>query len=371
MSTVHQPVTFSKDATYLIIGGVSGVGLEIACWMALRQAGRLILTSRDVSRYDISTSISEMQSHGTIVDLQSCDVTILDELQTLVAKYNSSSNPIRGVIHAAAVLDNASWEDMTDSAWYAGLGPKVKGSRNLHDLTADIPLDFFIMLSSVTGIVGNYGQSNYTAANTFQDALARHRVGKGLPAVSIDLGSVPTLGLAARSGIGSRLEKAGYRSLSRREMLDIVELAVLHPYQGQLITGISTWSDPQDISWRREPRMACLCLGQEATLNSQTNGHSEDMAIKQLLKQQTPEERLQTLTNALTARLGEMLGVDASQIDTTKSMASHGVDSLVAVELRTWLTLRITSNISVFDILQSHSLHQLVKRVADKFSASL
>ncbi|KJZ78560.1 hypothetical protein HIM_01951 [Hirsutella minnesotensis 3608] len=205
----HSMVRFPPEASYLIVGGLSGIGLEIARWMARQGAKNMILMSRTPQKYPVHDILQEFHDAGVQVLIRSCDVVNKAHLEDVVRECHNQV-PIRGIIQAAAVLENASFAQMTSEQWHAVVRPKLEGSKNLDEAVRDIKLDFFILLSSVTGVIGNFGQANYTAAGTFQDALALNRVARGKPAVLIDLGAVPTLGLAARSGIGKRLEKAGY-----------------------------------------------------------------------------------------------------------------------------------------------------------------
>ncbi|KAM4059160.1 KR domain-containing protein [Hirsutella rhossiliensis] len=361
----HSMVRFLPEASYLIVGGLNGIGLEIARWMARQGAKNMILMSRSPQRYPVHDILQEFHDAGVRVLIRSCDVVNKACLEDVVRECHSQV-PIRGIIQAAAVLDNASFSQMTSEQWHAVVRPKCEGSKNLDEAVRDIKLDFFILLSSVTGIIGNFGQANYTAAGTFQDALALNRVARGQPAVSIDLGAVPTLGLAARSGIGKRLEKAGYRSLSESELLRTVELAILHPYHGQMVTGIRPWTSFGDLNWRLEPRFACQWRHGGEAAGEQSHGKADGDLLRTSLKDCPAKARVEMLIKVLKGRISQMLGVSATQIDQEKPPSAYGVDSLVAVELRSWLGLNVASKVSVFDITQSASLRMLAEKLNER-----
>lgn len=249
--------------------------------------------------------------------------------------------------------------------WKPVISPKVYGTSNLDSVFSDSRLDFFIILSSVTGILGNFGQANYTAAGTFQDALSWRRVSRGQPSVSIDLGSIPSVGLAKELGVLNLLEKAGYRPHSLPELLRIFEMAIRHPRHGQIVTGIRPWTEPGDLPWRQEPRF--LGLQQRATDEGlEKQAASKNRSLKDSLHDDSDVPPLVKILEALVARVAEMSLLAPTDVSPDQELAAYGVDSLVAVELRNWLAANTTSEISIFDITQSRTLRHLAQKVAEK-----
>ena len=183
--------TFRPDRTYLISGGASGFGLEIARWMADRGARHLVLLSRSGPKSDADrAAVETMMEQGVQVLLAQADVTDADAVRRLVERIKSEMPPLAGVIHGAAVLDDASIPTMDMARFERVFNPKAQGAWNLHEATlaAGADLDFFLMLSSISSVLGLFGQVNYAAANYFQDALAHYRRQQGLPATSVNLG---------------------------------------------------------------------------------------------------------------------------------------------------------------------------------------
>ncbi|KAK5992090.1 Highly reducing polyketide synthase azaB [Cladobotryum mycophilum] len=364
------PVTFDPSASYLVVGGLSGIGLEIARWMAQQGAKHLILMSRSAEQQDTQQIQAELQAAGVELTLRSCDVGDEENLKNVVGKCRETRS-IRGVIQAAVVLQDSMFNNMTYQQWQECISPKVDGTRNLSNLFQNDDLEFFVVLSSVTGTLGNMGQANYTAAGTYQDALALNRVSKGLPGVSIDIGSVPSIGLAARTGAGARLDKGGYRVQDVPEMLRLTEIAIRHPKLGQIVTGINTWSTPGTQSWRQEPRFSCLWLpgGSE---DSDSSGHGQRLSLRDRLLKSDRELIHEVLVEALRVRLAEILGMSTpGDVDAEVPLTSYGIDSLVAVELRNWVVLNVVSEISIFDITQSTSLNDLASRIKERLVSKL
>lgn len=331
--------------------------------MSKRGAKHLLLMSRNASRAISPATLDVFRINRTEVYLCDCDVTEKNVLQHSIDKVGLKY-PIQGVIQAAGVLQDAIFENMTHQQWQKSLMPKVKGTANLHDLFQQPSLKFFIVLSSATSILGNSGQANYTTGGVFQDTLALQRIESGLPAVSINIGAVPSVGMAANDTIGSRLERTGYRSHTISEVLRLVDLAIRHPYHGQIITGIKPWAMSGDLNWRSEPRFACLQTEQDS--NGDPNSTREMVSIRDRLANASNQTAESILTEALIERLAETFGKSTDNFAPHLPFSSYGVDSLIAVELRNWLASHVTPKVSVFDITQSLSIKDLAKKITSK-----
>ena len=260
---------------------------------------------------------------------------------------------------------------MSFTSWERAVRPKVQGSWNLHELLPN--LDFFVMLSSLTGVLGNPSQANYAAGNTFQDALARYRSAQGLPAVSIDLGMVKSVGYVAETkGVAERLIRLGYRPLEEHEVLQLIGTAIMVPvrelHASQLITGIASFDTIDGVSWRAEQRFQGLQrIRKLASANDGGGSKKKSLDFKDTLaKALSWAEIIDLIVDAITNKLSEMFMIPASEIDQATSVTKYGVDSLVAVELRNWILLRTHADITIFDVLQSVSLSALAVQVAKK-----
>ena len=264
---------------------------------------------------------------------------------------------------------------MSFSKWQAAIRPKVEGSLNLHNYFTK--LDFFVMLSSATGVLGNPSQANYASGGTFQDAVARNRTSNGLPAVSIDLGMVKSVGYVPETaGVAERLARIGYRPLEEDEVLRIIAAAVrdrrreLHA--SQIITGLAPFAQTDDMLWREKPRFQGLkhnTLASSHADKTSQSGNSKDGASSfkaSLASCASFDAAAALITAAIIAKLAEMFMIPETQISMAKPMSEYGVDSLVAVGLRNWLIARTQAEMSIFDVLQSPSLAALVEEIAAK-----
>lgn len=242
-------------------------------------------------------------------------------------------------------------------------------------------LDFFIMLSSLAGISGNSSQANYAAGCAFQDFFARWRASQDLPAVSLDLGFVGSASnVADKEGVAKRLTRAGYRQLSERHVLSLVESAICNPKRSidmsQVITDIAAFDETQkDISWRQEPRFAALrtltasdshgdCQIQVA---NRKDGPLSNYSIQESLSRSDSwADGVDIVIAAITSKMSEMFMLPETNIDRSKPPSVYGVDSLLAVDVRNWLFAHLQAELSMFDVLQSESLAKLGDLTAEK-----
>lgn len=215
---------FHRDATYLITGGTGGIGLEIAKWLSAKGAGNIVLVSRSGASAETGPAVAGMEQNGARVEVWPVDIADEIQVKQLIGKIKSQLPPLRGIFHGAMVLDDAFLADLDRSRFAVVMAPKVKGALNLHLYTESDHLDFFISFSSISSIIGNPGQGNYVAANSFLDAFAHYRRARGLPATAINLGVLSEVGVAARHGkLGGLLEGAGIHGLTTRQALLALE----------------------------------------------------------------------------------------------------------------------------------------------------
>ncbi|CAG8935901.1 unnamed protein product [Penicillium salamii] len=361
-------VKLRPDASYLITGGAGGIGKAVAEWLLAHGARSLILMSRSVTSGAASFTKDLEDTHpGSKIHLVGCDISNSSELALAISKCIADLPPICGVIQAAMVLRDSIIENMSFDDYNAALLPKVQGSWNLHQhLGKD--LDFFIMLSSLAGVIGNPSQSNYTAGGAFQDALARYRVGKGLPGVSLDIGAVKNVGyVASNKSVFERLERQGYRLLEIHEILSAIESAILHPSH-QIVVGINTGDapEPHDSILSGDARFDALRYIRPAnsSTNTRKSGPVSEGLSHQLSCVSSVKEASTVVLQALVKRLVDIFMIPVEEVIESRSMADFGVDSLVAVELRNMLAVQAGAEISIFDIMQSPSLAALAHTVA-------
>lgn len=361
-----HPTTLRPDASYLVVGGTTGIGQAVCHWLADHGARHIIAMSRSAKiRGNTGGFIREMAKEGVEISLVACDVSNATALAQALDECSKSLPPIKGVIQGAMVLQDAVIDNMTIADWRVAARPKVQGSWNLHKQFPDV--DFFVMLASISGTGGNMSQANYAAGNSFQDALARHRVAQGSHGAALDIGIVQGVGyLKGRQDTVDRLRQTGFSSiLTENDVLATIESTILSVPQQAVVMGLNADADVAD---KRDARFWALPTkprGQAGQGASQGAGNELAIALSEA---SSLEEAAATVLENITAKLAKVFMIEVSEILPAQSVTDLGVDSLIAVELRNVLALRAGADISIFDIMQSTSLASLSETIAAKSS---
>ncbi|KAI9705383.1 MAG: hypothetical protein M1820_005213 [Bogoriella megaspora] len=368
----------NPDASYVLVGGVGGIGRSIAHWMADHGARNLVVLSRSAGDVQKTASfVAGLREVGCRVVPMACDVASKDDLERVLGTCEKDENlpPIRGILNGAMALRDSFFNKMTLDDWQTCIRPKVAASWNLHShFSQPNSLDFYIMLSSVSGIIGTASQANYAAGCSYQDALAHKRRSMGLPAVSLDLGIVKEISYAstpeARALMDSWRRGGQLIVLSEEAVLRAFAAAVLYPLdQPQIVVGLNTGPGPQwDSLMGRDARFHPLKYRQSAAARSQaleTEGNAQSLTV-QLKIASSSEEAVRVVGEAVAGKLADVFMIPADDVDLSKPPLYYGVDSLVAVELRNMLTLQALADVSIFNILQSLSLMALAVDVVAK-----
>ncbi|KAL9074401.1 MAG: hypothetical protein Q9157_004404 [Trypethelium eluteriae] len=374
----RQSVRLRPNASYLLVGGVGGIGRSVVTWMIEHGAKNLILVSRSAGDLQKTGCFvaQTMEETGCRIKAISSDASKSAALASALQECQREQlPPVRGILQAAMVLQDVLLEQMTIHAYKAAILPKVNGTWNLHSQFPNADdLDFFIILSSNCGILGNASQSNYAAGNSYMDALARWRVGRGLPCVSIGLPAVKSVGYVAETaGVRERMDRLGHVSLDEEIMLKIIESAILAPYQGQIVAGLNVgpgghWNPDSGGQLGRDARFWALQYRQPRQQQRDAGGGKGegDSLRSQLARVSSSNEAERLVGQAIVQKLADLFTIPTEDVDLTKPPGAHGVDSLVAVELRNMLRHQVAAEISSFEVLRSPSLAALVGLVASK-----
>jgi phthiocerol/phenolphthiocerol synthesis type-I polyketide synthase C len=359
----HPEPEFRADGAYLIAGGLGGLGLTTAEWMAGHGAGHLVLVGRRPASDAARQLVAGLRERGVSVTEVAADVTDGRQVREIIAMIETDLPPLRGVIHAAAVLDDGIVAQMSERQLRDVMAPKMLGAWNLHVSSLRAPLDFFVMFSSAAGLLGSPGQGNYCAANAFLDSLAELRRSRGLPALSIAWGAWADVGLAAQQenrgkrlaarGVASMNPAQGLEALGRVLALDAAQLAVV-PFDYQ------RWCEfyPQARSapvFGRLPRR-----GESAGLNGSAP------AIRQAMHTADPGERRELIEGYLRERAARILGFAGGNLDAEASLHRLGMDSLMAVELRNAIEADLGVTIPVMNLLQGVTMGELAGLIDDQ-----
>ncbi|KAG7406401.1 Asperfuranone polyketide synthase afoG [Fusarium oxysporum f. sp. rapae] len=368
-----QDIKLSPDASYLLVGGLGGIGRCLASWLVNVGAKQIILMSRSAgTKEDDAVFIRDLAETGCRIECISCDVSKGHDLERALQLCEVKRlPPIRGVIHAAMVLQDSILEQMTIESFRAAVVPKVHGSWNLHTKFQNI--DFFIMLSSINGIVGYASQSNYSAGGSYQDALAQWRVTNGLPAVSLDLCAVKTVGYVAETaGVAVRMQRAGHMLLREDQLLGLLQSAILHPFTPQIVAGLNTgpgshWNRDGESQLGRDARFSALQYRQPREQRARDGDMINKSSLAASLAEATSRADAEAIVfEAIAQKLSSIFVIAVGEIEPSKHPSHYGVDSLVAVELRNMISLQAAADVSIFSILQSQSLGALAGEIVAK-----
>jgi NADPH:quinone reductase-like Zn-dependent oxidoreductase/acyl carrier protein len=325
--------TLPADGTYLITGGLGGLGLALAAWMVDRGCRHLALLSRHGAQSPAQhAALAALQEAGAEVEVITADVAQRAEVAAALAALRARLPALRGIVHAAGVVEDGLLLHQDMQRFGRVMAPKVLGAWNLHELTRAESLDFFVLYSSAAALLGMPGQGNYAAANAFLDALAHHRRAQGLPALSINWGPLGEAGMAvAQPNRGARLATIGFTSLSLAQAHEeLAHLLQEQPIQaGVLILDARQWV-------QYYPQVAASTLLSEIVQEAgQAPGAaSGDQSVRKEVQAAPPEQRSALLAEYLREQLGRVLRLRPADIDRTRTFRALGVDSLMGLELR-------------------------------------
>ena len=368
--------------------------------MASRGAKHLILLSRSGVKNKASISLlDDLRSMEVQVNTPICDVTDSEALSAISSESWKTMPPVKGVNQATMVLKvgaspkpgahgftdifprDALLEKMTLEDWNTCIEPKVKGTWNLHTLLPR-DMDFFICLSSVSGIIGSIGQANYAAANTFMDALARYRVMQGERATSLDLGWMESAGVfAENASLAHGIAHAGTLiPISEPEFHALLDYHC-NPTHDPRSTGMYLSIVGPEVPAKLQAKGLEMPQWMKSRMFShlrqvKSDGHHSSTALLEttsnyaaLLGATTSlEEATAVVTDALMQKLSRALAVPPEHLDTTKPLHAYGVDSLLAVELRNFFAKELGADIAVFDITSASSFEAVSMIVARRSS---
>ncbi|HET6162680.1 MAG TPA: SDR family NAD(P)-dependent oxidoreductase [Planctomycetota bacterium] len=224
-ATAAAPLALRADATYLVTGGLGGIGLELAERLAARGARKLVLLGRRAPDEKTRTRLAALEAKGCRVAAETCDVADEAALARVLQKIGADA-PLRGVFHSAGVVDDVALERQGWDHFEKVLASKLHGGANLHRLTRGLALDHFVLFSSAAALIGSFGQANYAAANAWLDALAQARRAQGLPALSVLWGAWAEVGLARDEAILAGLRSRGFDAMATAPALDALEWAM-------------------------------------------------------------------------------------------------------------------------------------------------
>lgn len=363
-STSHKPLQLSPQGTYLVTGGLSGFGLATARWLAEQGANSLLLLNRrGASTTEARQAIQQLRAQGVSVFAPNCDVTDKAALQAVLQQAQQTLPPLRGIIHAAMVLDDGIVRNLDAERFRKVLAPKMLGAWNLHQLTQNLPLDFFVLYSSATTYLGNPGQANYVAANLFLESLAQHRRTLGLPATFAAWGAIADAGYLARNddvkeALQSRL---GGSALESRRALALL---------GKLIQGQQTGMAVIDFDWHIIQRVMPAARSpkyQEQQRQATQHDHGDQQQdIHSLIVGMSEAEVRALIANGLVDEIGKILRLPAEKLQTNKSIFDLGMDSLMGMELVLAIEEKFGIRLPVMALTEGANIDKIAEKITSQ-----
>jgi acyl carrier protein len=340
---------FKAEATYLITGGLGALGCAVATWMAQQGARHLVLMARGAPSESAQETLDALREAGIQVVVARGDVTNADQVGAVLESIGTWMPPLRGVVHAAGIIDDGILQRLNERQLLDVMAPKVQGAWNLHMLTRDAALDFFVLFSSAASLLGSPGAANYAAANAFLDALAWHRRAGGRAALSIDWGPWAGLGFSARSQQRGQFAQHGIEDMSAAECLRA--LTYLHPRSATQVAVL-------DIDWSRWlPTINAPLL---ADLQPEPRAErGPESGLYATLHGATPQERQRLLESYLRDLAAGKLGLAPSSLDIRSPLTHLGVDSLITLELRIQIERDLGITVPVAQLLDGPSVASL------------
>ncbi|HJV95936.1 MAG TPA: SDR family NAD(P)-dependent oxidoreductase, partial [Albitalea sp.] len=243
------PLAIRRDGSYLVTGGLSGLGPVVARWLAERGAGRLVLIGRRGVTPEVAPLLDVLRAMGTTVVAEAIDVSDAAALAALLARIRHDGPPLRGVVHSAGVLADAGLLQQDAERFARVFAPKVQGGQLLDTLTRSDPLDFFVLFSSIAAVLGSRGQANHSAANAFLDLLARERRSRGVPGLSINWGAWTDVGAAVDRGVTERIAAQGIGAVTPSQGLLALERLLAQEHAQVAVLPID-WKRYIDQAWQ-------------------------------------------------------------------------------------------------------------------------
>jgi acyl transferase domain-containing protein/SAM-dependent methyltransferase/acyl carrier protein len=344
-------LTWRTDGTYLITGGLGGLGLQVARWVAARGVRHLVLAGRtglpDESQWDSLPSgsnaarqvkvIRELQAQGVSVRSLRCDVGEPAQVRALIEELRRGPVPLVGIFHAAGVSAHRSLMDTGPEVLSSVFHPKAMGAWMLHELTRDLPLHCFVLFSSASSVWGSQGMAAYAAANHFLDALARHRKSLGLAVTCINWGRWSEGGMAGSEQAQRFFSQVGLEAMPTEAALSLMERLVGAGVTQRTVAAVD-WSrfKPLQEARRRRPLLEHISTGTEATKAPAEEGAARSELLLRL-EEAPPGRRRAMLLEYVRGEAARVLGAEPSALSPREGFFQMGMNSLMSVELKNHL----------------------------------
>lgn len=368
----EKPLKFREDGTYVITGGWGGLGLLVADWLAKNGAKHLVLVGRSTPSDTAMSQIRKLEQAGVEIVIAQADIVQTDSISTVFSRIKQDLLPLRGIIHSAAVVDDALIAQYSWQQFSKALAPKVQGTWNLHNLSKNQPIDFFVLFSSAASLLGGIGLGSYASANSFQDAMAYYRHSMNLPSITVNWGAIAEIGLEEKfkttekaknkdkeTGVSSIPPKRALETLDLLMKTDAVEVGVI-PIDWSL--GL-----PQHLN---SPFVAEFQAVLEKSLEPNKSAVTSYLTIWEQLQETPRGNHPDILATYLQEPIAKILGINSSSLTKQISLTSLGFDSLMAIELRNRIKTELNVDIPVSEFMAGKNILEIARYLEKKLSSS-
>lgn len=373
------PIKLSSDATYAVTGGLGALGQVVARYLAERGARHITLLSRTAlpprehwaaaaesdPHFTTVRAIEELERLGAEITTASVDITDAANMCAWRAEHlRRGGRPIRGVVHAAGVVDDRLLVNMAERDFAAVLAPKITGTRVLHEALRDDELDFFVMFGSAGSVIASPGQGNYAAANAYLDSFAHYRRRQGLPALTIgwgpwSVGMVDELNLAgvyAQRGIDLITPRVGARILDR----------LLTQRAPSVVAITADWSRARRVGFGGRPPQMFADLGVEEL---SPDGGDAPASILTVLAGTPESDRIGLIAATVRRLVADVFDCDVTDFETNDMLDDIGLDSMMAMDFRVRINEMFSIDLPLLEILRGVSVNSLADRVLAELHA--
>ncbi|KAI1100274.1 hypothetical protein F4804DRAFT_54093 [Jackrogersella minutella] len=369
-------IQLRPDATYIIPGGMGGLGRSLMRWMAAKGARNLVATSRSGAKDPRAQQLlDDLSKLGVKAKAFAADVGCIEQCQTVLQQLAKEGfPPIRGAVIMAMNVKDSMFETMAYDAWWAALTPKYRVTLNMHRMLPK-DLDFFITMSSSAGQIGSIAQSNYNAGNTYQDGVVHYRRAQGLKATSVNLGWMGEIGFVSEQGKVPEIVRAGAPQLTEKQFLAVLEAVMANQVGPQAVLGLASGglvkaNGDDDPYWFSDARFAPLSVYDTQAQNSGSQSRAKTNAATDFASilgvAASLDDAKGAVCSALMTKLAKSLMMELEDLDSARPINTYGVDSLVAVDIRAWALKEIQSVVHVSEILRNVPMLELAGTIASK-----